>query len=239
LSSGVSKEKMIRASNLYLSFGDQVLFEDVKFTINSGERVGLVGLNGSGKTTLLNLLSKQISPDAGTVSLPREYSVGYVIQEPGYSCSTVLAETCIGLKAEHKKDTWRVEKILTGLGFTSQELHQNPALLSNGFQARLNLAKVLAGEPDLLLLDEPTNYLDIVAIRWLERHLNAWHGESVIVTHDRSFMDRVTTHTMMIHRHRIRKIRGDTTKLQDQGRHHKTLQPDSKGRRDLRKDTHQ
>jgi ATP-binding cassette subfamily F protein 3 len=216
LSSGVSKEKMIRASNLYLSFGDQVLFEDVKFTINSGERVGLVGLNGSGKTTLLNLLSKQISPDAGTVSLPREYSVGYVVQEPGYSCSTVLAETCIGLKAEHKNDTWRVEKILTGLGFTTQELHQNPVLLSNGFQARLNLAKVLAGEPDLLLLDEPTNYLDIVAIRWLERHLNAWRGESVIVTHDRSFMDRVTTHTMMIHRHRIRKIRGDTTKLYNQ-----------------------
>ncbi len=207
---------MIRVSNLQLSFGDQILFDDVKFTINSGERVGLVGPNGSGKTTMLNLLSRQISPDAGTVSLPKEYSVGYVIQEPQYSCSTVLAEASIGLKAEQINDTWRVEKILSGLGFSTIELHQNPVFLSNGFQARLNLAKVLAGEPDLLLLDEPTNYLDIVAIRWLKRHLNVWRGESLIVTHDRSFMDSVTTHTMMIHRHRIRKIRGDTTKLYNQ-----------------------
>jgi ATP-binding cassette subfamily F protein 3 len=207
---------MIRVNNLKLSFGDQVLFDDGKFTVNSGERVGLVGLNGSGKTTLLNLLNKQISPDAGTISLPRDYTVGYVIQEPGYSCDTVLSEACVGLKAEHKNDTWRAEKILTGLGFSTHELDQNPVLLSNGYQARLNLATVLAGEPDLLLLDEPTNYLDIVAIRWLERHLQTWRGESVIVTHDRSFMDRVTTHTMMIHRHRIRKIRGNTTKLYNQ-----------------------
>ena len=89
-------------------------------------------------------------------------------------------------------------------------------MLSGGYQVRLNLAKILVSEPNLLLLDEPTNYLDIVSIRWLIQFLRAWKNEIILVTHDRAFMDSVTTHTMGIHRKKIRKVAGDTEKLYQQ-----------------------
>src|SRR5208337_22265 len=92
----------------------------------------------------------------------------------------------------------------------------SPYALSGGYQIRLNLAKVLVESPDLLLLDEPTNYLDIVSIRWLTQFLRNWKNELILITHDRDFMDSVTTHTMAIHRCKIRKIAGPTRKLYDQ-----------------------
>jgi ATP-binding cassette subfamily F protein 3 len=88
-------------------------------------------------------------------------------------------------------------------------------LLSGGFQIRLNLAKVLASEPDMLLLDEPTNYLDIVSMRWLSRFLRSWKGEVLLITHDHHFMDEVCTHTVGIHRHKARKVKGSVEKLRE------------------------
>src|SRR5262249_33145764 len=96
------------------------------------------------------------------------------------------------------------------------DMTRAPELFSGGFQVRLNLARVLVSEPDLLLLDEPTNYLDVVSIRWLERFLTQWKTELMLITHDRSFMDRVVTHTVAIHRRKAKKIQGDTTKIYDQ-----------------------
>ena len=95
-------------------------------------------------------------------------------------------------------------------------MDRNTSEFSGGYQVRLGLARVLVSEPDLLLLDEPTNYLDIVSIRWLEKFLRQWKSELMVITHDRSFMDSVTTHTMGIHRKKIRRIEGGTDKYYDQ-----------------------
>ncbi len=207
---------MIAVDNLTKRYGKQSLFEGISFKINRKERVGLVGRNGHGKTTLFRLIVGQEEPDDGAISIPRNYRIGYVEQELGFTETTVLDEAAHSLPPDHRGEVWRVEKILAGLGFSAADREKRPAELSGGFQVRLNLAKVLLADFNMLLLDEPNNYLDITSIRWLENFLIAWPGELMLITHDRSFMDRVVTHTMAIHRRKVRKIEGDTAKLYTQ-----------------------
>ncbi len=207
---------MLQVNNLSLSFDGQLLLKDVSFNIHSGERIGLVGRNGSGKTTIFKLITGEIEPDDGRIILPKNYSVGYLKQHLQFNEATVLDEACLGLRADEKDQVWKAEKILTGLGFSENDMYSSPAEFSGGFQVRLNLAKVLLSEPHLLLLDEPTNYLDIVSIRWLTKFLARWKNELMIITHDRDFMNSVTTHTLGIHRQKIKKIEGDTAKLFEQ-----------------------
>jgi ATP-binding cassette, subfamily F, member 3 len=207
---------MIKFANISLSFGAQTVFEDISFHINNGERIGLVGRNGSGKTTLLKLITKEIEPDAGKVIFPKDYTIGYVQQHLAFSKPTILEEACLGLKPEDEHNVWKAEKILTGLGFSPKEFERAPAEYSGGFQVRLHLAKTLIAEPNLLLLDEPTNYLDIVSIRWLVGFLRKWDGELILITHDRAIMNSITTHTMAVHRQKIKKLEGDTVKIYTQ-----------------------
>src|SRR3990172_2950016 len=209
---------MIQANNLEKSYGRQLIFDDVSFTINPGERVGLVGRNGHGKTTLFRMILNEEHPDAGAIRIPNHYHIGHLSQHLKFTEQTVLQEACLSIpKTEDGRDeSYKVKAILSGLGFASDDLELNPAALSGGFQVRLNLAKVLVSEPNLLLLDEPTNYLDIVSIRWLIQFLRNWKNELIIITHDRSFMDSVTTHTMAIHRCGIRKIAGPTENVYQQ-----------------------
>ena len=207
---------MIRVERFSKTYGAQCLFEDLNFTIASGEKIGLVGRNGYGKTTLFRMLLKKVEPDSGTVSFPRNYSVGYLEQQIHFTQDTVLKEGCLGLRTEEQSNSWKVEKVLTGLGFSQDDMHRPPMTFSGGYQIRLNLAKILVSNPDLLLLDEPNNYLDIIAIRWLVIFLKNWKKELLLVTHDRMFMDSVTTHTMIIHRQKVRKIRGNTQKMYQQ-----------------------
>ncbi len=203
---------MISVENLSKSFGTQFLFDSISFKVNRRERVGLVGRNGHGKTTLFRIIAGLESADSGSVSIPKNYRIGYVEQEPTFNESTVLAEAVLGLPAAERDRTWRAEKILAGLGFETRDLRRPPAELSGGFQVRLNLAKVLLADFDMLLLDEPNNYLDVTSIRWLERFLKNWPGEFLLITHDRSFMDSVVTHVIGIHRRKVRKMTGDTGK---------------------------
>jgi ATP-binding cassette subfamily F protein 3 len=207
---------MIRFENISKSYGKQQLFDQISFKINAKERVGLVGRNGHGKTTMLRMIMHKTQPDSGQVVIPKNYQVGYVEQQIAFKADTVLGEGMRGLPAQEQDHYWKVEKILAGLGFSQADMNRHPDEFSGGFQVRLNLAKVLVSEPDLLLLDEPTNYLDITSIRWIEQFLNQWPRELMLITHDRSFMDRVITHVLAIHRKGIRKIQGNTEKLYSQ-----------------------
>ncbi|MCK5241535.1 ABC-F family ATP-binding cassette domain-containing protein [bacterium] len=207
---------MLKVFEVSKAYSAQTLFDRVSFNINEGEHIGLVGRNGSGKTTLFRLLLGLEETDSGKIGIPKNYSIGYLRQHLHFTKATILEEACQGLPLEQEYDHWRVEKILFGLGFTSKDMQRSPQEFSGGFQIRLNLTKTLVFEPDLLLLDEPTNYLDIVSIRWLEKFLRTWKREFMLITHDRQFMDSVTTHTMAIHRGKVRKIQGNTGKLYQQ-----------------------
>lgn len=207
---------MIKIINLSKSFGSQEIFSNVSFNVNQGERCGLVGRNGHGKTTLFRMITGEEQPDDGEISIPKNYTIGYVEQHIGFTCKTILEEAASGLPNHMQDQVWVAEKILFGLGFSSKEMETSPADVSGGYQVRINLAKALVASPDMLLLDEPTNYLDIVSVRWLSDYLRKWKGELMLITHDRSFMDGVVTHTVGIHRKNIRKIAGDTSKYYEQ-----------------------
>jgi ATP-binding cassette subfamily F protein 3 len=209
---------VIQVSNLSKAYGTQVIFDNAGFTVNAGERIGLVGRNGHGKTTLIRMITGEEKPDAGVISIPNGYSVGHLSQHLQFSEDSALKEACLGLEPsdDGRDESYRVETVLMGLGFSMQDFPRHPLELSGGYQVRLNLAKLLVSGADLLLLDEPTNYLDIVSIRWLTKFLNGWRGELILITHDRDFMDGVTTHTLGIHRCKMRKIEGPTQKLYQQ-----------------------
>jgi ATP-binding cassette subfamily F protein 3 len=210
------RHSLIAAENLSKSYGGQALFDGISFKINAKERVGLVGRNGHGKTTLLRIIIGEEDYDSGNLTSPKGYRIGHVRQQLDFTEKTVLREGLRGLPDGEKDHHWKVEKVLAGLGFRPSDLQRPPEEFSGGFQVRLNLAKVLVSEPDLLLLDEPTNYLDITSIRWIERFLLVWPREVLLITHDRSFMDRIVTHTLGIHRRKVRKIPGNTEKYYHQ-----------------------
>jgi len=229
---------MIRAENLTKSFGGRVLFDRVDFTLNSRERLGLVGRNGHGKTTLFRIIAGEEPPDSGALIIPKHYRIGYVRQILEFTRPTILEEAMAALPPPESDQHWKAEKILAGLGFSKADLVRPPAEFSGGYQVRLNLAKTLASEPDLLLLDEPTNFLDITSIRWVERFLVAWPRELMVITHDRSFMDKVVTHVMGIHRQKVRKIAGTTDAYygqiaQDEEVYEKTRLNDERRRKEV------
>ena len=204
---------MIKLSGLTKSFGSQTLFSGAGFQMESKERLGVLGRNGYGKTTLFKLILKEEFFDEGEIIVPRNYQIGYLEQHIQFSKQTLIDEACEGLPVDRRMERWTAEKILMGLGFSVSDLEKDPSLFSGGFQVRINLAKALLGEPNLLLLDEPTNYLDITSIRWLERFLSKWKGELMMISHDLSFLDAVSTHTLSIYRGRFVKIKGPSAKL--------------------------
>ena len=237
------KYKMLQASGIIKTYGGHVIFDGASFTLGPGERAGLAGRNGSGKTTLFRLILGRELPDEGAISMPRGYKAGHLSQQIHFSAGTILGEAMLGLAAKNghpplDSEAYRAKAILMGLGFQTEDFSRHPLELSGGFQVRLNLAKLLLEEPNLLLLDEPTNYLDIVSSRWLGQFLRNWKGELMLITHDRDFMDAVTTVTMGIHRARIKKIAGGTHKLYEQileeeDIYERTRSNDEKRRREL------
>lgn len=207
---------MIFCKNISKSFGSQTLFSEADFAIHPGEKVGLIGRNGSGKSTLLQLILGKDSPDEGEIKSPEKYNIGSLSQEIHFEKNQILSQVTQNLPSHQKYDTWRGEKILTGLGFSPSDFDRAPQEFSGGFQTRIKLAELLVSSPDLLILDEPTNYLDITSIRWLESFLKDWKSEILCVSHDPTFLTHVTTHTALVHRQKIRKIKGTPQKLYKQ-----------------------
>lgn len=229
---------MISLKNISKSYAGRLLFDDVSFDVLAGEKVGLVGRNGHGKTTLFRIITGEEEPDAGKIFKPNNYSIGYLGQHLAFTRPTVLEEGCQGLGPDEIGSEWKVEKVLSGLGFRDEDFGRSPAEFSGGFQMRIALAKVLVSEPNMLLLDEPTNFLDIVSIRWLEKFLRSWKSELIVISHDRDLVDSVTTHIVGIHRGQVRKIKGPTGKYYaqlyaDEELHEKRRIQDEKKRKEI------
>jgi len=187
---------MISVKNVSKRYGTRVLFSDVSFDVLTGEKVGLVGRNGHGKTTLFRIITGEEEPEEGRIFKPNNYSIGYLGQHLNFTKPTVLEEGCQGLGPEEIGAEWKVEKVLSGLGFREEDFSRSPSEFSGGFQMRIALAKVLVSEPDMLLLDEPTNDIDVNTLRALEEGLENFAGCAVIISHDRWFLDRVATHIL-------------------------------------------
>ncbi|MDD2370160.1 MAG: ATP-binding cassette domain-containing protein, partial [Sulfuricurvum sp.] len=203
---------MIQINNLTKSYGTRVLFENLSLKLNSGNKVGFVGRNGTGKSTLFKIILGEEPYDSGEIIIPKNYRIGTLRQHLHFTHKTVREECASVLEGDMEHEVYRVEKILFGLGFTQEDLEKDPLSFSGGYQIRLNLVKLLVTEPNLLLLDEPTNYLDIVSLRWLASFIRSFEGEVILITHDRDFMDSVTTHTMGLRRRSVSIIKGDTRK---------------------------
>ena len=233
--------------------GDPIL-EDINFTINEGERIGLIGENGAGKTTLLKLITGGLFPESGAVQKKNGATVGFLEQTGGLEADgTVYSEMLLAVQpqmsavsrlaklseelssadygsAEYKQlssryeslekyiaahDCYnaevRVKTVLGGMGFNGL-YEQKVSTMSGGEKTRLKLARLLLEEPDLLILDEPTNHLDIKTLFWLEEYLAAFRGAVLVVSHDRYFLDRVTSRIFEIENKKLTSFPGNYSK---------------------------
>lgn len=223
---------LVQFTHLFKSFGPISLFEDISLSINQGDVFALIGENGAGKTTLLKLLTKAILPDQGEFSTAPNLTIGFlpqevVVQDPtitvrGFIEEGHLSELERGMAAALEKDQlteWAelhekyehlggykrvpIEKVLTGLKLEPPLLDLPLVNLSSGQRIRVALAKALIENPDLLLLDEPTNHLDAEMLEWLENTLMARVGATVIVSHDRKFINATCNHVIELEKGKL------------------------------------
>ena len=177
------------------------LLNDVSFTLQQGERIGLIGHNGSGKSTLLKLITHQLSPNSGTITYANHCVTAYIEQHlPADVANLSLIDAIVEKLPEQDKitDRWRAEVLLSELGFTTQQWEQKANTISGGQHTRLLLGRALIEQPDLLLLDEPSNHLDLPTLIWLGDFLQSWKGSFILVSHDQALLDKVTNCTWIL-----------------------------------------
>ena len=179
---------LVDIQNLSKSFGADVIFTDISFSIGEGQHVGLIAKNGTGKSTLLSILTGKEGYDSGKIVFRRDVRVGYLEQSPHFDPQESVLDACFNHEGNDEK-ILKAKQVLTQLKI--RDLSQPMGQLSGGQQKRVALANVLLTEPDLLILDEPTNHLDLEMIEWLESYLSRDNRTLLMVTHDRFFLDRV------------------------------------------------
>ena len=245
---------MISASRLTLRRGPRALLEDASFSIHSGWHVGLIGRNGTGKSTLFAAILGQLAPDKGEMSSLKNVAVATAAQDTPALPDLAIEFALDGdvelrdlerrlVKAEEKEDIEaiceiherlgmiggyaaraRAASLLHGLSF-SQEAQQRPvADFSGGWRMRLNLARALMCRSDVLLLDEPTNHLDLDAVIWLQTWLAQYPGLLMVISHDREFLDAVTTHTLHLESQKANLYTGNYSQFERQRAEKMTLQ---------------
>ena len=245
---------MIAFKDFALRRGERLLLSDVNLVLQTGWRVGVIGRNGTGKSSLFAAVQGRLEADRGDLDLSARIRVASVAQEtpslPDAAIDFVLSgDTAVhaAIQAEANafaSEDWeavaeahqrleelngydasaRAGKLLHGLGFAA-DTHQRPvSTFSGGWRVRLNLARALMTPSDLLLLDEPTNHLDLDAVLWLEQWLLRYPGTLLLISHDREFLDEVTTHTLHLHDGKAKLYTGDYTAFERQRAEHLRLQ---------------
>ena len=192
--------------DLRLTLGGAPLFDGVEFVLHKGERVALIGANGAGKSTLIRMLAGLTEPDAGEIAYASGATVALAEQEPNLAHFATLRAYAQApttqLANTHAAPPHAAEAELSAFGL---DPGRTTSALSGGETRRASLARAFAAEPDILLLDEPTNHLDISAIEALERRVGAFKGVCLIVSHDRRFLERVTTATLWLRQRKVLK----------------------------------
>lgn len=234
---------MIQFGNLFLRRGARLLLQDVSFTMNTGQKVGLVGDNGAGKSSILGMVLGNLAPDSGTLSLPGNLKIAHLEQEiPALEQSALdyvmdgdtelrrieaallvtedgneIAELYAEMGAiDGYTAQARAAQLMHGLNFTPQEQHLSVKDFSGGWRMRLNLARTLMSRADLLLLDEPTNHLDLDAIVWLEDWLKNTTSSVLLISHDRDFLDSVVSHIAHLSRRQLKSYTGNYSDFERQ-----------------------
>jgi ATP-binding cassette subfamily F protein 3 len=233
---------MVSVEQVKLNFGGFDLFKGFSFKVNPRDRIGLTGKNGAGKSTLLKMISGYLSPNEGSIVVPKDTIIGYLPQTMILNdTQTVYEEARLAFKellkiekkinklneematrTDYETDSYHdliqrstdltdhfnligghnyeadIEQTLVGLGFKRSDFNRQTTEFSGGWRMRIELAKLLLRKPDVFLLDEPTNHLDIESIQWLEDFLKNYNGAIILVSHDRAFLDNITTRTIEI-----------------------------------------
>jgi len=234
---------VLSCKNICKSYGINTILKNITFSINEGDKVGIIGSNGEGKTTLFKILSKELTQDDGEVFIDKNKSLGYLAQHLALDSNHTIYDEMLLVfeditKLENKildlelkmnepydeknasyhdkiiKDygtsqdlyenrggyTYKgeISRVIKGLGFTEDDFGKLISNLSGGQKTRVALCKLLLLNPDILLLDEPTNHLDLEAIEWLEEYLKTYKGTVIVISHDRFFLDSVTTATFQV-----------------------------------------
>ena len=193
---------ILNAQSLSKRFGAKVLFENVSFTVSDGDRIGLIGPNGAGKSTLLAVLAGREDTDSGEVAIRKRAQVAFVLQNseftPNVTIRSVLEAALKQSLVPEDEHEQSVREIAGRAGFLDTDVHA--ASLSGGWRKRLAICEAAIVEPDVLLLDEPTNHLDLQGIAWLEEMLDWAPFATVIVSHDRYFLEKVANVTVELNR---------------------------------------